>query len=449
MGFAINPAEKISSKSIGSAYIKNISNIATYRGLGENYRLLYLCWLAEGKTSNSVPQIFPILYFRNLQYRAVAEEQDKKIVLLEVLRLFSLFRGNSGYIFLDYMLQLAQFLLLTIDNSEWTEEETAQLMDFLASTKFMPSIRRVYHSLVAKVQAIPPTEYLQLLFKTDSPELFLKNFWQQLCYFDYKEHIGYYNFNKSYFQIKLKGIPVLYTIFLQLVEEREIDLLKELSLENAETKALYENYYLPNRHSKLYSFQEMQIKIGTKARQALYDASFILSKYEKDKEDFVERKKKNLSSQDRHALLPENLKKFFPETPVGKKKSKIAPVPLVVPVKLNLDSKRLLDVASDTKAIQSILQDVFVENLEEEIVLAAPTPNQNADGLEIKIADFVVFLSTKEIWETQELLAYCKQHKLMLNDVLSTINEYYDDKCGEYLITEEAGKYQVAREILD
>jgi hypothetical protein len=68
---------------------------------------------------------------------------------------------------------------------------------------------------------------------------------------------------------------------------------------------------------------------------------------------------------------------------------------------------------------------------------------ENSDDLDKKYLDFIEFVRKKEIWSKKELTDYCKSNKLMLNSVISTVNDYWDEKYGEYLVEEEGGGFVV------
>ena len=68
---------------------------------------------------------------------------------------------------------------------------------------------------------------------------------------------------------------------------------------------------------------------------------------------------------------------------------------------------------------------------------------QKLEELDKKYVDFINFLKQKDVWEEDELKNYCRQNKLMLNNAISIINDYYDDNYDNYLIEEDNNLFYV------
>ncbi|MDR1498771.1 MAG: TerB N-terminal domain-containing protein [Rickettsiales bacterium] len=111
---------------------------------------------------------------------------------------------------------------------------------------------------------------------------------------------------------------------------------------------------------------------------------------------------------------------------------------LPVGIEFSINKEKLFRIREDTIEVQNVLMEIFVEGEENEIVVVG-----NGEDLDRKYLDFIDFIRTKKSWAKKELNNYCKNNKLLLNDVISTVNGYYDEKYGEYLIGEEEGGFTV------
>jgi hypothetical protein len=108
-------------------------------------------------------------------------------------------------------------------------------------------------------------------------------------------------------------------------------------------------------------------------------------------------------------------------------------------IEFSIDKEKLSRIKEDTIGIKNVLTEIFIDEEEGEKVAT----KENSEDLDKKYVDFIEFVKEKKIWTKKELSDYCKNNKLMLNSAISTINEYWDEKYGEYLLEEEEGGFVV------
>jgi hypothetical protein len=104
-----------------------------------------------------------------------------------------------------------------------------------------------------------------------------------------------------------------------------------------------------------------------------------------------------------------------------------------IKIEFSISREKLSRIREDTIGVKSVLTEIFIgEEGEKEVVV-----EENPGDLDKKYLDFTEFVRKKEIWNKRELANYCKSNKLMLNSVVSVVNDYWDEKYGEHLIEED------------
>ncbi|MDR2760253.1 MAG: TerB N-terminal domain-containing protein [Rickettsiales bacterium] len=129
------------------------------------------------------------------------------------------------------------------------------------------------------------------------------------------------------------------------------------------------------------------------------------------------------------------------ERVIKRKKEKAKKLaPSDIKIEFLIDREKLSQIREDTIGVKNVLTEIFIEDDGEEKKIAE---KENPGHLDKKYVDFIDFVRKKEVWNRKELVDYCKNNKLMLNDAVSVANEYWDEKYGEYLMEEEGGGFVV------
>lgn len=103
-----------------------------YSKLTPQERGKLLRWLASGKSEPDLELHLLLLYQRNLEYRAIVEGRDYKLILMEMLRMHNLYSKNN--IYRARSESFISYLLLKIDS--FTKKERERLTTFLVTLKW-------------------------------------------------------------------------------------------------------------------------------------------------------------------------------------------------------------------------------------------------------------------------------------------------------------------------
>ena len=112
-----------------------------------------------------------------------------------------------------------------------------------------------------------------------------------------------------------------------------------------------------------------------------------------------------------------------------------------------LDREKLSQLAADTEKVKSVLSEIIV--VEEEHIPQQPAKQQDEEeiALDEKHEKFMEQVVSKSEWDKKELREKAKEHSLMINAAISKINDWAEEKYGDYLIFEDE-KYRVQSSIL-
>ncbi|GMO60768.1 MAG: hypothetical protein Ta2D_06450 [Rickettsiales bacterium] len=380
LSIAINLAQTITKTDddhIDKIYIADYSYINRFQ------KYNYIKWLSEGKNDPKMPLSFVELYFKNLEHRVIKDKEDIKLILFELIRLYILYDNKA---FRKYVFDLIGYILLGC-NETYNKDEFSKIFDFF---------RNHCH--------INISNEVCLKYNLDSQiQLNSKNIFDIL--------IGNSNdMVLNLYRLKFDKEPLLERLFLLLFKKS--GLKAEECFDLTEITQIYEGEYKSVKYSfqaHILNFDKIEDIFDTTIEQMI---------------DFDKKRGMNDSTKKKLEKMPLLLQQYFTN-----KKSNVE----VSNVVFSISKDKLNKIKQDTNDVKDILTKVFVE--EEEIVVV-PQKQDNND-LDIKYLNFIDFIKTKEIWDKKELTEYCKTNKLMLNDTISTINEYYDEKCGEYLIEDD------------
>lgn len=157
MPFAINTNIKPSFENTSSTWLGYWPN---YSELNRMEKGCYIKWLAEGK-----PYInelgYAYIYFYGLEYRALIEKQDLKMILFEVIELANKFKQ------LRYGFDLIVYLIFSI--KDFSQEEKDIILKFLKDNERKYLYNTEYNSLI---KLLTPKEKYKVKFL---PYQFLNN----------------------------------------------------------------------------------------------------------------------------------------------------------------------------------------------------------------------------------------------------------------------------------
>lgn len=118
---------------------------------------------------------------------------------------------------------------------------------------------------------------------------------------------------------------------------------------------------------------------------------------------------------------------------VTKQKSLTQPIQ-ETPVELKLDFDRIRQIERDTSIIQEELGDIFKDDdIENEHLPSDDKAFQNKDRNILLIGKFI----QKEKWTVSEAKELCAEFDCMLSSAIDRINEWTDEKLGDYLLEQE------------
>jgi hypothetical protein len=462
LDFAIDKTDIVEfSNNFVSDNSNNMKIDINYGDLENNYRYLFLKWLAEGKENKNIPSIFLILYFRNLQHRAVAEEKDQKVILFELLNIYKKYKNIFYNHFEKDILNLIKFLIFKINSEEFTENDEEQLLNFIESVSIeSEDINYYYNSLFIKIKNIDPSDYIKQKYNPDNFDTCVKNIFDFIKNKDYTQSSSkFYSFNRNLFNKKYKGNFILLLAFKAKIYDNNINLSNPedtIIVDINNNEEYYNNYYLPTKYKSCYSYYSLEENVGLKTKKAIYEAAKSIEEYENIKKTIKKDKNKKLSRQEKFDILPEKFRIYLKEDTKEEIKEekkikkrinyRISPKLKLETINkkdvnikndFNIDSDKLLNIRNETKQVKEILTKIFIDERTNKNQLFQKTYNIKEEKLDEKIEEFVKFLLTKKNWQKKELMEYCKEKRLMLYDAISIINDYYDEKFGEYLIEED------------
>ena len=419
-------------------YYDSISR--TFNDFNKIEKEAFLEWLEFHKYNNNeiTPHLFLCLYFRNLQHRAIVDGKDLNDILFESIKFLNFYAKNSYYYFKDNMLDLITYLIFKIEN--FTEEERTNLLDFIENYRTeYKQIDNLYDSFVIKIKSLKPDEYLKEKYKNfNDKNVLIKAIYDYIKNVDfYKSKSKFYNFRPIFFNKTFKKQPLMLIAFKILLISNKIDLEKDFRISYTKTTSRYSNYYLDYEYEKNFDYYAIEYEVALPIKKALYKAYEMIDNYEEDKKKFLKNKaSSSLTDKEKFTLLPEIIQKYLNKSNEKKTKNN------ETKIDFNIDFTKLNSIQNDTFAIHNTLTDIFKEENE---VIEPQQQNvvNNNEKLDKKYVDFINFLKQKNVWEEDELKNYCRQNKLMLNNAISIINDYYDDNYDNYLIEEDNNLFYI------
>ncbi len=242
-----------------------------YSQLNSIQKGIYIKWLASGKNDPNIDLGYVYIYYYGLEYRALVEKQDIKIILFEVINLVSKYnRLRYGFDFIAYL----------ILKNDFNDEEKAKLLQFIENN----SQHYLYN------------ECTNAIIKKLSPN----NFEEKLKFSPYQFMIGNESYGLSdrktelldfYFKELLKNIPIAqqYTVRQQ---------------KYSYYIAMGYGYHNDNQVSYECLVPSQQIKqIWNKGRKALKNLKFTIKKFDNSGNE--------LTDIEKYVYLPEILRKDF------------------------------------------------------------------------------------------------------------------------------------------
>lgn len=442
MGIAISPVKNNKQAFRNYYYDTGISK--NFNEFDNDERQHFLEWLSFFKY-NDKNQVnvssFLCLNFRNMQQRAIVDGKDLKDILFESIKFLLYYADNSFYYFKDNMIYLIIYLIFTIN--EFSKEEKEKLYSFITENRNRFSlINDYFDSLFLKITEISVEEFIKRKFEIDKGnDVFLERIFEYVRDVDYcKVNSKFYKFKSIYFRKTFKKVPIMLIVLKILIKQNSVNLEENFSIGFSRVVRTYSNYYLNYDDEKEYSFNLIECKVGLILRKLIFQASQIIEKYEEDKQEFLRNKKtsSSLTDNEKFSLLPLPVQNYFNAYILGKKTKKENKQNVNdIKIEFGIDFNKLSSIKNDTEDIHNVLTDIFSEeddNEEEQYIIKE---DKNNDELDEKYLDFIAFVKQKEEWSESELKAYCKEHKMMLNNAIDVVNEYYDEKYGDYLIEEE------------
>ena len=123
-------------------------------------------------------------------------------------------------------------------------------------------------------------------------------------------------------------------------------------------------------------------------------------------------------------------------------------------VELKLDTEKLEKIKINTSEIHNVLQEIFA-NEQAEVLKSEPVDNpissesENNDEIENCLQDIVNIIIKQGTWARNELLNIIKNKGLMLSSVIDEINEWAEDKYGDFLIEEDNDVYILNEDVIN
>lgn len=437
LNIAINPKTTDSRQFY---YYDSISK--SFNDFTDVEKKAFLEWLEFFKyneDNRTTPQLFLCIYFRNLQQRALVDEKNLNEILFESIKFLNFYATNSYYYFKDNMVDLIIYLIFKIEN--FTQEEINILLDFIDNYRDKyKKIDCLSDSLIIKIKNINPSEYLEKKFENlNDKNTFIETIYNYIKNTDfYKSKSKFYNFRPIFFNKTFQKRQLMLTAFKILMINNKIDLKKDFRISYSKITSRYSNYYLNYEYEKNFSYYLIEYEVALSIKKILYKSYEIINKYEENKKEFLKNKKSNsLTDKEKLELLPEAIKNYINKYSTKKTKTNNENI------ELNINFTKLNLIQNDTIDIHNTLTNIFFEEDEEIKIKTQNAIDENYETLNKKYIDFIEFLKQKNVWKEDELKNYCKNNKLMLNDAISTINDYYDNNYSDYLIEEENNLFYI------
>lgn len=106
-----------------------VTYLPSYLQITARDRYTFLQWLAAGKNTPDINIGFVFIYLYGLEFRAICEGKDKRMILQEVLRLQEIYGDDNS--FKKHTENFLTWMLLSID--DWSDEERDFLLQFTQS----------------------------------------------------------------------------------------------------------------------------------------------------------------------------------------------------------------------------------------------------------------------------------------------------------------------------
>ena len=113
-----------------------------------------------------------------------------------------------------------------------------------------------------------------------------------------------------------------------------------------------------------------------------------------------------------------------------------------------LDKDKLSQLAEDTRKVKSVLSEIITVEEREEAHLPQEEIEEVDLTLDEKHLTFLKQVIQKNEWEKKELREIAKGCGLMVNAAISKINEWSEEKYGDYLVYEE-DRYHIQSDVLE
>ena len=137
----------------------------------------------------------------------------------------------------------------------------------------------------------------------------------------------------------------------------------------------------------------------------------------------------------------------------NKKGSRIPPnVDTQEKIEFKLDIKKLEKIKTNTSEIQNVLQDIFADEQAQELKIEPTESNSVEDTenseLENELQSIINIIIGKEAWTRNELLSVIQGKGLMLGSLVESINEWSEEKYGDFLIEEDDDTYMLNPDVV-
>ena len=113
-----------------------------------------------------------------------------------------------------------------------------------------------------------------------------------------------------------------------------------------------------------------------------------------------------------------------------------------------LDQKKLDQIKSDTEEVKLILSEIIAEEENDDISIVKEV-EEIENELDSKYWPFLKIIIQKNKWDKKSLKNKAKEHRFMVNAAISEINEWTEEKHGDYLVFENDDNFEVNTLILE
>ncbi len=114
-----------------------------------------------------------------------------------------------------------------------------------------------------------------------------------------------------------------------------------------------------------------------------------------------------------------------------------------------LDQEKLHQIKSDTETVKLILSEIITEEEENDDIPIVREVKENESELDNKYLPFLNIITQQNKWDKKSLRDKAKEHKFMVNAAISKINEWAEEKYGDYLLFENDNNFEVNTLILE